>query len=126
MCDPVSIGYVVAGAVAASALKPKAPGALEQPDPAAERARAETDAAQAANAKTATDKRARAANALALGGYASPLGGSALGGGLPPLPRSISSALSASTVGGPNTALAGGASEARVSTPRTPPRPQSL
>ena len=51
-----------------------APAAPAQPDPAAERAKAEADAANAANVKVAGDKRGRRANTLSLGGQSDNLG----------------------------------------------------
>lgn len=77
MCDPVTAIAVVGGMVAAKALAPSAPGGIAtaaQPDPAAERAKAETDAANAANQKLVDDKRAKRANVLASGGSTDALG----------------------------------------------------
>lgn len=75
MCDPVTAIAVVGGMVAAKALAPSAPGGIAaQPDPAAERAKAETDAANAANQKLADDKRIKRANVLASGGSSDALG----------------------------------------------------
>lgn len=49
-------------------------GPPAQPDPAVERAKAEADAASAANANIAGQKRSRMANTLALGGQSDNLG----------------------------------------------------
>jgi hypothetical protein len=54
------------GAVIPSPVKPKAPTAAALPDPAVERAKAETEAMQATNSKLAQKNRARAASALAV------------------------------------------------------------
>lgn len=63
MCDPVTIGVaaggLLGGAVLGSAMAPKAPKAPKQPDPAVERAQAEAEAAQRANAQLAMDQRRR-------------------------------------------------------------------
>lgn len=97
MCDPVTIGLSMLGGLAAKSLAPKppemqapapvaAPAPLAAPtppeavaaavavDPAAERAKAETEAANAANTKLASDKQARRANVLAGGGSSDTLG----------------------------------------------------
>ena len=50
------------------------PASAAAPDPAIERAKAEADAANTANASVAADKRARLANTLALGGQSDTLG----------------------------------------------------
>lgn len=60
--------------MASQMMAPSAPGAPVQPDPAAERAKAEADAANTANQSTATDKRARRANVLGTGGSTDALG----------------------------------------------------
>lgn len=63
MCDPVTLGVtaggLLGGAVLGKAMAPKAPSAPKQPDPAIERAKAEAEAAQRANAQLATDQRRR-------------------------------------------------------------------
>lgn len=74
MCDPISLGAAVGGMMVSKVLAPSAPGAAAQPDPAAERAKAETDAANASNQKMAADKRSRQANVLASGGSTDALG----------------------------------------------------
>lgn len=86
MCDPVTILAGVGGLLAAKALSPSVPSvpaaptapsavlAATQQDPAAERAKVETDAADAANQKLVDDKRSRRANVLALGGSSDALG----------------------------------------------------
>lgn len=59
----IAAGAAAAGAVAISALtkKPKSP---DMPDPAVERAKAETEAAQRTNSKLAMRNKARAASSL--------------------------------------------------------------
>jgi len=127
MCDPISIAAVAVGTVAAkSLLTPSMPGYTPGPDPAKERAAAEATAAAEANNKAASDKRARQANALALGGPGDQLGGgtpnNVLSAGATPAQRSLA-------VAGPTvTALGGGAplASARVRTPQTPTRASSV
>lgn len=62
MCDPVSVGIAAGaaagGAVLKKAMTPKMPK-VSQPDPAAERAQAEAEAQQRANAQLAADQRRR-------------------------------------------------------------------
>ena len=59
MCDPVSMVVGAVGGMAVSkAMTPKAPK-ISQPDPAAERAQAEAEAQQRANAQLAADQRRR-------------------------------------------------------------------
>lgn len=88
MCDPVTLLTIAGGALASKLLAPKAPSypTQSQPDPAAERAASEAGATQAANAQLVEAKRARRANALALGGATQATlgqtkGASVLGGG---------------------------------------------
>lgn len=73
MCDPTTLLYGLGGMVAARAMAPSAPeipAIAAQPDPAVERLKAETVAANAANQKLAADKQMRRANVLASGGEA--------------------------------------------------------
>lgn len=57
MCDPVSIGLGLLGGVATKALtQPSSAPSVSQPDPAAERAKAEAEAQQSANAKLAGER----------------------------------------------------------------------
>lgn len=63
-----TIALVAAGAAAGTAIsaltKPKTPKAPETVDPAIERAKAETEAAQASNSKLAARNKARQASSL--------------------------------------------------------------
>lgn len=91
MCGLEVLGYALAGGLAAKAMAPKVPdvvaptpmaapvapepvAAAVAVDPAVERAKAETEAANAANTKLASDKQARRANVLAGGGSSDTLG----------------------------------------------------
>jgi hypothetical protein len=67
----MSSGLTALGGAFGMAKPGDAPAA---PDPAAERAKAEADAANAANVNLAADKRARRANTLAMGGQSDALG----------------------------------------------------
>lgn len=78
MCAPIALA-ALGGLFAAKLLAPKAPAALaipDQPDPAAEKAKADAAAANAANVLAANDKKARRTNVLALGGETDALGAS--------------------------------------------------
>lgn len=74
MCIPAVFGLVksVGQAVGLVGADPTMPA---QPDPAAERAKAEADAANAANATIANQKQARRANTLGQGAPSTTLGG---------------------------------------------------
>lgn len=74
MCLPAVVGLIknVGQAFGLVGADPSAPPA--QPDPAAERAKAEADAANAANATIAGQKQQRRANTLGSGGPVSSLG----------------------------------------------------
>ena len=74
MCLPAVVGLIknVGQAIGLVGADPAPPPA--QPDPAVERAKTEADAANAANATIAGNKRARTANTLAMGGQTDNLG----------------------------------------------------
>jgi hypothetical protein len=74
MCIPAVMNLVKGVGQAVGLMPQDAPAAPAAPDPAAERAKAEADAANTANANVAADKRARRANTLALGGQSDNLG----------------------------------------------------
>lgn len=77
MCDPVSAMWVIGGLAVGSAMAAPSAGpaaAAQQPDPAEERAKAEAEAAQRANAQLAMDQRRRReqSSLLAKGGMVQP------------------------------------------------------
>lgn len=73
MCDVVTGAAVVGGMLLGSAMSKGSGGSIKQPkmpDPAQERARAEAEAAQRANAQLAADQRRRRGGSLLMAGQA--------------------------------------------------------